>query len=101
MKRAWKFINTPEFLRVFAGIQVAIWIALIPVSGYFDWISDVKFVSYLSEIALVLGAWSWWQAARVEVRQDQDADVAEVLQLLRAYIAEQRAPDAKGLDAHP
>lgn len=89
LKRAWTFINTPEFLRLFAGLQVIGWLALIPASSIFGWVNDVGFVSYLSEIALVLAAWSWWQAARVEVRQDQDADVAEVLQLLRAHIAEQ------------
>jgi hypothetical protein len=90
VRRGWEYINSPEFLRVFAGAQVILWLALIPISGLFGWISDVGFVSYLSEIALVLAAWSWWQAARVEVRQDQDADVAEVLALLREHIEESR-----------
>ena len=44
---------------------------MIPVSFITGWVDSVKFVSALSMLALVSGHWSAWQAARVEVRQDE------------------------------
>jgi hypothetical protein len=44
------------------------------------WISSVTYVAALSLWALVSGHWSAWQAARVEVKQDEvsnQTDVAE------------------------
>lgn len=38
----------------------------------FGWLASVVFVSHLSAAALVLGSMSSWQAARVEVRQDEE-----------------------------
>jgi len=38
-------------------------------------LSSVQFVSALSLWALVSGHWSAWQAARVEVHQEADANV--------------------------
>ena len=37
------------------------------------WISSVAYISALSLWALVSGHWSAWQAARVEVTQQQEA----------------------------
>ena len=36
------------------------------------WLSSVVYVSALSLWALVSGHWAAWQAARVEVKQEQD-----------------------------
>ncbi len=49
------------------------WIAMIPVSAEMGWLKSVTYVSALSLWALVSGHWAAWQAARVEVTQDQEA----------------------------
>jgi hypothetical protein len=46
---------------------------MIPVSFLTGWLHSVAFVSALSLWGLVSGHWSAWQAARVEVRQEQEA----------------------------
>jgi hypothetical protein len=63
----------PVFMRRVNGWLTIFWIVLIPVSGALRWVASNIFISYLSEIALVLGSWSAWQAARVEVKQDAAA----------------------------
>jgi hypothetical protein len=40
----------------------------------FHWLNSVAFVSHLSAVALILGSWSSWQSARVEVKQDEESD---------------------------
>ena len=50
---------------------------MIPVSLVTGWISSVTYVAALSLWALVSGHWSAWQAARVEVRQDEEARRAQ------------------------
>lgn len=57
-------------------------IILVPLSIFTGWIDSLRFVAALSVWALVSGHLSAWQAARVEVHQDQDADVQEVKDLL-------------------
>jgi hypothetical protein len=54
------------------GWLTIFWIVMIPVSIWTHWISSVTYVAALSLWALVSGHWSAWQAARVEVRQEQD-----------------------------
>ena len=49
---------------------------MIPIR-FTGWISSVTYVAALSLWALVSGHWSAWQAARVEVRQEQEARRAE------------------------
>ncbi len=53
------------------------WIAMIPVSFAMGWLRSVTYVSALSLWALVSGHWSTWQAARVEVTQQREADERE------------------------
>src|ERR1700716_2721077 len=84
----------PVFMRRVNGWLTIFWIAMIPVSLATGWVSSVVYVSALSLWALVAGHWSAWQAARVEVRQDDDADVDDVLAVLRELrleVAELRA----------
>ena len=47
---------------------------MIPVSILTHWISSVTYVAALSLWALVSGHWSAWQAARVEVNQQEEAE---------------------------
>src|SRR4029077_7320720 len=67
----------PAFMRRVNGWLTVFWILMIPVSLAFGWLSSVTYVSALSLWALVSGHWSTWQAARVEVRQEQEAKKAE------------------------
>ncbi|MDQ1540564.1 MAG: hypothetical protein QOH29_1290 [Actinomycetota bacterium] len=95
IKSLWASIQgDPAFMRRVNGWLTIGWLAMIPVSLATGWVKSVVYVSALSLWALVSGHWSAWQAARVEVRQDEDADVTDVLELvreLRAELAERRA----------
>ena len=64
-------LEDPKWMRAFAGWNVIFWIALVPVSIVTGWVESSAFISYLSEIALVLSSLSWWQSGRVEVKQDE------------------------------
>jgi hypothetical protein len=54
------------------GWLAIFWIAMIPLSLVTGWVKSVVYVSALSLWALVSGHWSAWQAARVEVAQDEE-----------------------------
>jgi hypothetical protein len=72
-----RFRGDPAFMRRVNGWFTVFWIVMIPVSLITGWISSVTYVAALSLWALVSGHWSAWQAARVEVRQDEEAARAE------------------------
>lgn len=76
-------MGNPMFMRKVNGWLAIFWVVMIPIAFVFGWFSSVTFVSAISLWALVSGHWSAWQAARVEVNQDQDANVQEVLDELR------------------
>jgi hypothetical protein len=67
----------PKFMRAVNGWLTVFWLAMIPVSLVTGWISSVTYVAALSLWALVSGHWSAWQAARVEVRQQEEFERAE------------------------
>lgn len=67
----------PVFMRKVNGWFTIFWIAMIPVSLVTHWISSVAYVAALSLWALVSGHWSAWQAARVEVNQQDEAKARE------------------------
>jgi uncharacterized membrane protein len=56
------------------GYLTIFWVAMIPVSIVTHWIDKVTYVAALSLWALVSGHWSAWQAARVEVNQQKEAE---------------------------
>jgi hypothetical protein len=62
----------PVFMRRVNVWLAIFWIAMIPVSYETGWLSSVAYVSALSLWALVSGHWSSWQAARVEVAQQEE-----------------------------
>jgi hypothetical protein len=62
----------PVFMRRVNGWFAIFWIVMIPISYSLGWLSSVTYVSALSLWALVAGHWSSWQAARVEVAQEQE-----------------------------
>ena len=67
----------PVFMRRVNGWLTIFWIAMIPVSLVTGWVNSITYVSALSIWALVSGHWSTWQAARVEVTQQKEADERE------------------------
>jgi hypothetical protein len=71
--------SSPAFMQHLNGGLTVLWIVMVPLSYVAGWLDSVVYVSALSLWALVSGHWAAWQAARVEVRQDEDADVQEVL----------------------
>jgi hypothetical protein len=78
IRSLWASIRgDPVFMRRVNGWLTVFWVIMIPVSLITGWISSVTYVAALSLWALVSGHWSAWQAARVEVRQEQEAQIAE------------------------
>jgi hypothetical protein len=67
----------PVFMRRVNGWFTVFWIVMIPVSIATGWVNSVTYVSALSLWALVAGHWSTWQAARVEVTQQREAEERE------------------------
>src|SRR5690349_12557033 len=63
----------PVFMRRVNGWLTIFWLAMIPISLGLHWVSSVAYVSALSLWALVSGHWAAWQAARVEVAQEQQS----------------------------
>jgi hypothetical protein len=83
IKSLWASIQgDPKFMRRVNGYLTVFWIVMIPISIVTGWISSVTYVAALSLWALVSGHWSAWQAARVEVRQEEDTNVSEVKELI-------------------
>jgi len=77
-KSLWGAVQgDPVFMRRVNGWFAVFWVAMIPVSYALGWLKSVAFVSALSLWALVSGHWSAWQAARVEVTQEKQADAQE------------------------
>jgi hypothetical protein len=88
-------------MRWLNGWLTIVWIIMVPVSYFAHWLDSVTYVSALSLWALVSGHWAAWQAARVEVHQNEDANVAEALEILERL--EQRFDDLErswGSGAH-
>jgi hypothetical protein len=78
VKGLWASVQgDPVFMRRVNGWLAIFWVAMIPVSYFSGWLSSVTYVSALSLWALVSGHWSSWQAARVEVAQQQDIEERE------------------------
>ena len=69
----WSIQGDPVFMRRLNGWLTMFWIAMIPISFQLGWLKSVTYVSALSLWALVAGHWSTWQAARVEVTQEKEA----------------------------
>jgi cobalamin biosynthesis protein CobD/CbiB len=74
VKSLWASVQgDPVFMRRVNGWLTIFWIVMIPLSIATGWISSITYVAALSLWALVSGHWSAWQAARVEVKQAEEA----------------------------
>ena len=77
-KSLWASVQGDQvFMRRVNGWLTIFWVAMIPVSMAMGWLNSVVYVSALSLWALVSGHWSAWQAARVEVKQEEAQRAAE------------------------
>src|SRR5262245_46200713 len=75
VKSLWAHVQRdPLFMRRLNGWLTVFWVVMIPVSIVMGWLSSVAYVSALSLWALVSGHWAAWQAARVEVNQEREAE---------------------------
>lgn len=75
VKNLWGIVQgDPVFMRRLNGWLTIFWVVMIPVSYELGWLKKVAYVSALSLWALVSGHWATWQAARVEVTQQKQAD---------------------------
>lgn len=73
VKSLWAMVQgDPTFMRRINGWLTVFWIVMIPIAFIMGWLQSVVFVSALSLWALVSGHWSAWQAARVEVKQEEE-----------------------------
>jgi len=80
IKSLWASIQgDPVFMRKANGWLTVIWlVAAVPICVLLS--SSVPFLVFVSVYAVVTGHLSAWQAARVEVVQNEDANVADVLE---------------------
>ncbi|RAN69356.1 hypothetical protein B5P43_36485 [Bacillus sp. SRB_336] len=103
VKSLWAMVQgDPVFMRRVNGWLAVFWLGMIPFSLWMGWLNSVIYVSALSLWALVSGHWSAWQAARVEVQQQEDAKtrakedlVSEVVAAILAKTNVERAADEK------
>jgi hypothetical protein len=73
VKSIWASVQgDPVFMRRVNGWLTMFWLVMIPISLATGWVKSVVYVSALSLWALVSGHWSAWQAARVEVNQQDE-----------------------------
>lgn len=72
IRSLWVMVQgDPVFMRRVNGWATVFWIVMIPVSFITGWVDVLRYVTALSLWALVSGHWAAWQAARVEVKQDE------------------------------
>jgi hypothetical protein len=83
LKSLWASVQgNPVFMRRVNGWLTVIWLAAaVPICLFLA--NSVPFLVFISVYAVVTGHLSSWQAARVEVVQDEDADVADVLAVVK------------------
>ena len=75
--------KSPHAMRRINGVLTIFWIVVCIPAFALGWVDSVKFVSFLSLWALIASHWAAWQSARVEVRQEEDANVQDVLDVVK------------------
>jgi hypothetical protein len=67
----FELFGRPAFLKGFHGWATFVWGALIPVTIFTDLKTSIFWIALMSVWANFVGHFSSWQAARVEVAQDE------------------------------
>jgi hypothetical protein len=71
MKKILNWLDDAELMRKANGWLAVVWLlAAIPICLWLS--SSVPFLVFISVYAVVTGHWAAWQAARVEVKQEQE-----------------------------
>jgi len=84
IKSLWAMVQgDPVFMRRVNGWLTILWLLMVPVAILTGWIYSLAFISAISIYANVSGHLAAWQASRVEVVQNEDANVAEVLEIVK------------------
>jgi hypothetical protein len=76
MGRFTALFGRPEFLRGFHGWMTLAWGMLVPVTVLTGLKGSIVWIALMSVWANFVGHFSSWQAARVEVKQDEQVDDA-------------------------
>jgi len=76
MGRFQGLFGRPEFLRGFHGWMTLTWGLLIPITVLTGLKGSIIWIALMSVWANFVGHFSSWQAARVEVKQDDQVDDA-------------------------
>jgi hypothetical protein len=76
MGRFQALFGRPEFLRAFHGWMTLTWGLLIPITVLTGLKGSIIWIALMSVWANFVGHFSSWQAARVEVKQDDQVDDA-------------------------
>jgi hypothetical protein len=93
IKTLWASVQQdPRLMRRLNGWLTVFWIAMIPLSAILGWLSSVAYVSALSLWALVSGHWAAWQAARVEVTQNEQINDARKRRRRRVAVPAREKP---------
>jgi len=76
LKSLWAAVEgDPKAMQHLHGWLTLIWfLAAFPIMVF--WSENIKFLVFVSVYAVVTGHWASWQAARVEVKQDKQQDIA-------------------------
>jgi hypothetical protein len=104
VKTLWASVQgDPVFMRRVNGWLTIFWVVMIPISAWAGWLHSVAFVSALSLWALVSGHWSAWQAARVEVTQQAEAEKREENPIEERVVDQliERTSIEEATDSHP
>lgn len=67
--------------RVHGWLTIIWFVAAIPICLFLS--TSVPFLVFISVYAVVVSHWSSWQASRVEVVQNEDANVSDVLEVIK------------------
>lgn len=65
-------LNEPKVLVRIHFWGIWLWVVVAVVAVFTGWISSTAFISVLSIVALSLAHWAAYQAARSEMRQEDD-----------------------------
>jgi hypothetical protein len=76
MGRFNSLFGQPAFLRAFHGWATLAWAILIPVTIFTGLKGSIIWIALMSVWANFVGHFSSWQAARVEVKQDEMVEEA-------------------------
>ena len=96
IKSLWAMVQgDPVFMRRVNGWLTVIWfVAAVPICVFLA--NSVPFLVFVSVYAVVTGHLSAWQAARVEVVQNEDANVEDVLNTVEEIRGKQERRGSDG-----